>query len=216
MTKSMTLAVLGATKGIGAATVRHGLANGHTIRAVSRQAAEHFEPSDQLTAYSADATDSDAMMPAIDGADAVIYAIGVDHTPAMLWQPVTLFSASTRAVLTAMSAVGVRRLLVVTGFGAGRSRSAMSKLERAGHWAVLGRPYADKDRQEAMIEDSDTDWTIVRPVILTNGRGEGRYRVLDTPADWSNGLISRSDVGHYLVSAAEAERNVKQSVVLRR
>ena len=57
-----------------------------------------------------------------------------------------------------------------------RSRSAMSSIERLGHRTILGKPYADKDRQEALITDSDLDWTIVRPVILTKRPRPGRVR----------------------------------------
>jgi uncharacterized protein YbjT (DUF2867 family) len=111
-------------------------------------------------------------------------------------------SRATAVMLEGMHAAGVRRLVVVTGFGAGRSRRAMSAIERLGHGAVLGRIYADKSRQEALVIDSGLDWTIVRPTILTNGRAKGHYRVLEDPADWRNGLIARADVADFLVRAA--------------
>jgi len=104
----------------------------------------------------------------------------------------------------------------VTGFGAGRSKSAMSWVEKTGHRAVLGKPYADKDRQEALIEASDLAWTIVRPVILTKGAKSTTYRVLREPDEWRNGLISRSSVAHYLVDAIERDLDVRSDVVLAR
>jgi hypothetical protein len=64
----------------------------------------------------------------------------------MLCEDETLFSETTAVVLDAMKTCDTRRLVVVTGFGAGRSRSAMSKIESLGHRALLGRPYADKNR----------------------------------------------------------------------
>ena len=92
----------------------------------------------------------------------------------------------------------------------------MSRVERMGHRAILGKPYADKDRQEAMIKESATDWTIVRPVILTKGAKTKTYRVLRDPKDWRNGLISRADVAHYLIDAVETGGDIRTDVVLAR
>lgn len=75
----------------------------------------------------------------------------------MLWEEETLFSRSTEILLPETQKCGVARLLVVTGFGVGRSRSTMRSLERFGHNAVVGRVYADKTRQEAMVMESALD-----------------------------------------------------------
>jgi putative NADH-flavin reductase len=63
---------------------------------------------------------------------------------------------------------------------------------------------------------SDLDWTIARPVILTKGAKTGRVRVLDDPATWRNGLISRADVAGYLLDAVETGRDIRKDVVLAR
>jgi putative NADH-flavin reductase len=153
---------------------------------------------------------------ALDGVRAVVYALGITERLAMLWEEETLFSETTRVLLHAMAQLDVSRLVVVTGFGAGSSISAMSWIEKTGHRAILGKPYADKDRQEALITASDTDWTVVRPVILTKGARTEDYRVLRDPATWRNGLISRASVAHYLIDAVEQGLDVKADVVLTR
>jgi uncharacterized protein YbjT (DUF2867 family) len=132
----------------------------------------------------------------------------------MLWREVTLFSEATAILLPAMQTAGVRRLVAITGFGAGDSRAAMSRPERFGHRLLLGKPYADKDRQEAMLTASDLDWTIVRPTILTNRPGRGRYTVLAEPGDWRNGLISRADVARFVVDEIEAGDYLQRAVVV--
>lgn len=207
--------VMGATSGIGALAVTEALSHSLPVRAFARGAAT-LSPAPGLDPWPGDARDPGDVAAALEGAEAVIYALGIRERLAMLWEEETLFSETTRILLDAMAAAGVSRLVAVTGFGAGRSAQAMSRIERIGHKAVLGKPYADKDRQEALILASPLEWTIVRPVILTKGRASGRVRVLRDPAQWRNGLVSRADVARYLVDAVENGLDIRRDVVLTR
>jgi putative NADH-flavin reductase len=207
--------ILGATSGIGAQAVDEALNRGLRVRGFAR-GADAMTPRDGLEPFTGDALDPADLTRALDGVGAVIYALGVKERPAMIWQQETLFSRTTAVLIDAMQAAGVSRLVAVTGFGAGRSRDAMSKLEKLGHNAVLGRVYDDKSRQESLIMESSLDWTIARPVILTKGARTGTARVLRAPDEWRNGLISRSDVAAYLVDAVIDGLDIGRDVVLAR
>jgi putative NADH-flavin reductase len=99
-----------------------------------------------------------------------------------------------------MKAAGVKRLITVTGLGAGDSRGHGGLLYDAVIFPLfLKRVYDDKDVQEWIIRSSGLDWTIVRPGLLTNNPATGRYRVLTVPQDWRFGSISRADVADFLV-----------------
>lgn len=207
--------VFGATSGIGKLTMEEALRRGHSVRAFARGAAQ-LDRQKNLDAFPGDALNADDLAEALKGTSAVIYALGIRERVAMVWEQETLFSRSTELLLEQMQSAGVARLVVVTGFGAGRSRQSMSKIERLGHDAILGRVYADKSRQESLVMSSDLDWTIARPVILTNRPASGRFRVLRDPSTWRNGIISRADVASYLVDAVEQDLNIREDVVLAR
>ena len=209
------LLVIGATSGIGAFAVEEAVGRGLPVRAFARSA-DKLDATDLIEPFAGNARSAEDVRAALAGARAVIYALGIKERLAMLWEEETLFSDSTRVLLDAMKAREIKRLVAVTGFGAGRSRSAMSSIERLGHRAMLGKPYADKDRQEAMIVESDLDWTIARPVILTNGPKSRELKVLRDPSAWRNGLVARRDVARYLVDAVEDELDIRSDVVLSR
>ncbi|MGJ8602747.1 MAG: NAD(P)-dependent oxidoreductase [Marivita sp.] len=209
------LLILGATSGIGRCAMDEAVRRGLPIRAFARRA-DALVSSDLVEPFVGDARSATDLANALQGVRAVIYALGITERLAMLWEEETLFSDTTRVLLDAMAAAEVSRLVAVTGFGAGRSKSAMSWIERTGHRAILGRPYADKDRQEALIADASLDWTIVRPVILTKGARSEAYKVLRDPAEWRNGLISRASVAHYLIDAVEQGVDLRADVVLTR
>ena len=56
------------------------------------------------------------------GVDAVIQTLGASPAPELIFSGTRLFSAATRVLVNAMEASGVRRLICVTGLGAGDSR----------------------------------------------------------------------------------------------
>ncbi|MEO0370331.1 MAG: NAD(P)-binding oxidoreductase [Pseudomonadota bacterium] len=207
--------IMGATSGIGAKAVEDALSRGLLVRAFARSA-DGLAPREGLEPWKGDALVPEDVRGALQGVRAVVYALGIKERLAMLWEEETLFSQSTRVLIDAMEDIGPKRLVVVTGFGAGRSRKAMSKLESIGHKAFLGRPYADKDRQEEIILQSELDWTIARPVILTNNAKSGKTSVLRDPSTWKNGLISRADTAAYLIDAVEQDLDIGADVVLRR
>ena len=212
---TLRLLILGATSGIGRSATHEALSRGHRVRAFGRSA-DALEAKPHLEPFVGDALIAEDVSQALDGVDVVIYALGIKESLATLSQEVTLFSQSTEILLNQMQKLGPKRLIAVTGFGAGRSQTAMSRVERLGHRALLGRPYSDKDLQEDLIMQSDLDWTIVRPTILTNTARTGKYRVLREQSDWRNGLISRADVAHYLVDIAAATDDIRADVVLAR
>jgi putative NADH-flavin reductase len=209
------LLIIGATSGIGACAVEDAVGRGLSVRAFARSAGT-LDATDLVEPFAGDARSPDDVSAALSGVRAVICALGIKERLAMLWEEETVFSDCTRVLIEAMKAREIKRLIVVTGFGASRSRKAMSSLERLGHRAVLGKPYADKDRQEAMIMDSDLDWTIARPVILTRGPKSDGFKVLRDPSTWRNGLVSRRDVARYLVDAVEDKTDIRADVVLTR
>ena len=153
----MKLAIIGASRGIGRKAVDEALERGHEVRALARSPI-HLE-ADGLEVMEGDATNAVDMFNAIDGCDAVILTLGLPRDARVL-RKTKLFSDATRILLEQMQKAGIKRLLTVTGFGAGDSVDKLSTPERLTQKAFLGRAYADKDLQEQLIRDSGLDWTI--------------------------------------------------------
>lgn len=206
--------IIGASRGIGLEAVNRALACGHQVRAFARSADRIRRSDPNLEKFKGDALESGDVARALDGIDVVIQALGVAAGPEMILGPVRLFSKSTSVLLPAMQAAGVKRLICVTGFGAGDSRASLGCIQGFGMRVFLGRAYDDKSVQEELIRESDLDWTIARPVILTKGPRRGRYQVLVDRRDWRNGLISRADVADFLVGQIEDETFIGKTPVL--
>ena len=208
----MLVLIVGASKGIGLETTRQALDAGHHVRALSRSSATTAISDPRLEQVRGDALKAGDMDAALVDVEVVIQTLGVGLGD--LLRPVHLFSDSTRVLIAAMASRGAKRLISVTGFGAGDSRASISCLQRLPFQVVFGRAYDDKSLQEQLIKDSELDWTIARPGVLTSGPRTGRYRVLPKASQWRNGVISRSDVAEFLVRQIEDRTYVRQAPVL--
>ncbi|MGD1887679.1 MAG: NAD(P)-dependent oxidoreductase [Cohaesibacteraceae bacterium] len=210
---SLSWLVIGGTSGIGREVVRQLSVAGLPVKAFGRSAADAgfdagVEPCVGEARY------ADDVCKALDGVSVVVQALGVKERPGMLWERETLFSEATHVLLPAMEAAGIKRLITVTGYGAGDTRASMSAPARLAQKLVLGRIYEDKGRQEELVKASDLDWTLVQPGLLTNGSLSKRYKVLSDPKSWHLGMISRADVADFVVSAGRDETHMRETVVL--
>src|SRR5262245_28296169 len=140
--------IVGASRGIGLETTKAALLAGHSVRALARWALGIPMQNPALKKVSGNALDSSTIQSALEGVDVVVQSIGVDITPRSIFERTTLFSQSTRVLVDAMKIVGVKRLIAVTGLGAGDSRGHLGLLYDAVVFPLLlKRVYDDKDVQ---------------------------------------------------------------------
>lgn len=207
----MNLLIIGASRGIGLQLADQALRAGHEVAALARHPEQLPGPRPQLQVIKGDILESASVRQAVAGREAVCLTIGIGPS----FRPVEVFSEGTKNVLAAMAEHGVRRLVAVTGIGAGDSKGHGGFFyDRFFNPLLLRAIYQDKDRQEALIRASDTEWTIVRPGILTNGPLTGIYRVITDLTGVTAGKISRADVAHFILAELAAPRYVGQTPLL--
>ena len=209
-----TVLVIGASKGIGRETVKSALKAGHTVRAMARSAVRIPGRHANLEPVTGDALDLVAVEQAIKDVDVVIQTLGVSAGPDMVLKPVRLFSTATKILVAAMEQAEVKRLVCLTGFGAGNSRNRGNLLYNVAFNLFLGRAYDDKDVQERIVRESKLDWVIARPGILTNGPKTDAYQALVEPNTWRCGFISRADVADFLVKQVDSDEYLGKTPVL--
>ncbi|MEY9967224.1 putative NADH-flavin reductase [Streptacidiphilus sp. MAP12-16] len=209
----MELTVLGATGGIGGQIVRQALEAGHTVTAVVRDPSRLQVEHPALQVVTADVTDAEALAPAVAGRDAVLSGLGPRGR-----KLAGVATAGTRAVLKAMDAGEVRRLLVVSAAPLGEIPEGENLLMRAVATpmirVLLRDVYADLAGMEESMRRSATEWTSVRPPRLTDKPLTGEYRRAVggiVPRGWS---ISRADVAHAMLAMIDDPATLKQTVGL--
>ena len=204
------LLVLGATGRVGRMVVDDALQRGHHVTALVRTPEKLGPDSSGIRVVQGDALDPEAVATAVAGQDAVVFALGSGND-----RNTTLFSESTRILLDQMQRHGVRRLLCVTGVGAGETRGHGGFLyDRIVFPLFTKAIYADKDRQEALIRASATDWTIVRPAPFRGRTPAGPVRVVTRVGRTVLRKISPREVARFLLEEVEQNAYVGESVFI--
>ena len=217
----MKLTIFAATGGIGRQALEQALAAGHEVTAVVRNP-NGLSGEARIVRVDLAAAAPEALESAIAGADGVLSGLGPRSA-----SEAGIASQGTRAIVQAMRATDVRRIVVVSAAPIGTvpspgrprppkhdpgdgffMRHLLSPLTKA----ALRTRYGDLALMEDLLRDSGLDWTVVRPPQLTNKALTGTYRIA-YGQNLRRGLrISRADVAHLMLRVLEQPETIKQVI----
>ena len=200
----MRVALFGATGRAGGAILGQGRAAGHQIQALVRApgglaGGQAGVARDQagVAVTTGDVRDAAAVGRVLDGADAVVSAIGGTR-PGNL----AVLEQGTARILAAMCQHSVRRLIVIQGFHLpfpGDPRSAGRPLMGAMLRAWNRHLSADTYRMAEVLRASDLDWTLIRmPRLVTGPPGAGYRAGRLALGPWST--VTTGQVGHFTLT----------------
>jgi putative NADH-flavin reductase len=192
----MKILLLGATGSLGRHLVAQALSLGHEVTVLVRDPLKLRSSGSNLHVIVGNALNPATIDESVQGQGAVIFSLGrPDHR-----KPTTMFSDATRILIRAMESHGVRRLVCITGIGAGDSKGHGGFLyDRIVFPFFTKETYLDKDRQEELIRASSLDWIIVRPASFNNGPLRGNLRVATDLQGVTIRSISRADAAAFVL-----------------
>ena len=215
----MRLVIFGPTGGTGRRLVERAIAEGHEVTAFVRDSSRMTARHQRLKIVVGDAFDPGPVREAVAGNEAVISVLGSREPsnplrPRSPGDPNGVASAGSANIVVAMKEYGLRRFVCQTAWGVGESKQnpgfAGTFFMKVLVPPLLRDEYADKEAQEKIVRESDLEWTIVRPMILTNGTWTNDYRAREDLKPGRRPYISRADVADFLM------RQIADDTFLRR
>jgi putative NADH-flavin reductase len=203
------LLILGATGPTGRNLLEQALAAGHEVTALVRNQVRLKRTHARLAVAIGDATDSRALESAMAGQQAVLSALGAGNS-----LRAQIASPAVAALIPAMRAQALKRVIFLSAFGVGETFAQASLLQRLAYRTMLRRIFADKAKADAMLRQSGLDWTLVYPTVLTNGARVGTYRVAERLAMTGLPKISRADVAAFMLEQLATSEWVRRTAVI--
>ena len=184
------------------------------VLALSRSADELDIESEHLTKVRQDVREGDAVIPLLEGVDAVIHAVGIGASKV----PTTVYSQGARSIIAGMTRFNVKRLVAISS-------------QAANVWAnqplfaqivllpilqhLFGVTYDDMRRMERVLWESSVDWTQIRSPYISSKPANGHYRFSNAIVPPHYRSITATDMATALLDIAARSDLNRQDVCSR-
>ncbi len=207
----MKILVFGSTGATGQQIVKQALQLGYKVTAFARDPSKVILKHEKLSIVKGDILDYDSIEKAVQSHNAVMSALGI-----RTFKKNSIMSDGTRNIIKAMQQQNIKRFICMSSIGVGNSKEQQSGLGFLYNKILI--PYLmknmfnDKELQEQIIQESNLNWTIVRPTRLTNGEKTGNYKAFSYNERNYNPKISRADVAGFMLEILNNDKYIKECV----
>lgn len=171
---SMQVTVFGATGKVGSLVVSELLLLGHSVIAFTHTSA--LTEKAGVRTISGDIYDRASVEQALVGSGAVISALGSWGTAQK-----NVLSTAMQMLIPAMKVQGIKRVVSLTGNGAGIpgvEGGLVEKVNRLGMLLVAPKVLRDGEDHIRLLTDSELDWTVLRSPPMNN-HGNTGYKLVE-------------------------------------
>jgi putative NADH-flavin reductase len=203
----MHIAVFGGTGRVGGRFIEYALADGHTVKALARDASK-LAPRPGLEVVQGDVLDATTVASVIAGADAVVSGLG----GAGVEDPGEAQSQGMRNIVAGMQQHGVRRVLGVAGGGILNSTEGGLRHDQPTFPAVFKKVSSRHKEAWHAMRDSNLDWTMIATGDIVPGERTGVYRTLEEYLPEGGRRISVEDVADFLLRSLRDGLHIQKRV----
>lgn len=210
--------LFGATGRTGGLVINYALEKGYSVVALVRSPEKVKVQSAQLTVIKGSPIDAGDVRRAMKGCNVVISALSAlsekESFSFKKIEPPHVLETTIRNAIDSMKVNGVKRIITLSSIGAGNSFNLapwyMRLMIRITNFKIV---FADHTRQETLLQQSGLDWTIARPVALTNGTELQELSVSydKTPSPFR---ISRSLLAKFMVDCIDDASLIGKAPIL--
>lgn len=210
--------IYGATGRTGKLALEYALSKGYAVTTLVRNPDKIAITSDRLTIVKGLPTNIDQLRQAMKGCDFVINVLSAlpekeSISFKKIVSPHTL-ETSVHNAIECMREYGIKRIISLSSIGVGNSYKYapwfMKFFIRISNFKIV---FADHNKQEQLLQNSNLDWTIVRPVGLNNNETLGKLVVNydKTPTPFK---ISRKQLAKFMINILETTEFIHKAQIL--
>ena len=198
---TMKITVFGATGATGKKVVKQALELGYEVKAFVRNPEKMDITNDKLTLVKGDVINPEEVDRAVADTEGVIVALGASAD----MQSDIVMEKSAQNIISVMKKHGVKRIIIQSSYAMSGSVEGIEFMKSMGmgdeQIAMVKPVLDDKTKQEETIRTSGLEYTVVRPLMLTDEAKTGQYRVAEKLDVKVGDQISRADVADFMLKA---------------
>lgn len=211
--------LLGATGRTGKLALEQAIARGYQVNCLVRKPEKVKLQNDAIELFEGDTRSEEDLNKAIKRCDAIISVLNISRKSDFPWSPlrtsIDFLSTTMNQVIKVANQNGIKRIVLCSAWGVAETEKDLPAWFR---WFInnsnIGVAYKDHGKQEALLEASKMDWTIVRPSGLTNSRKVQQLIESTDNHPKPKLTISRLSVAKYMLSALSNDSLIGSKVVL--
>jgi putative NADH-flavin reductase len=215
----MKILLLGATGRTGKYVVDEVLQRGHELNCLVRDQKKIKAVHERLKVFEGSPEKLADLEQAITNCNAIINVLNISRNSDFPWaklrtSPVFL-SDVMKKIIELAEINKIKRIVACSAWGAAETKKDLPSWFR---WLIdnsnIGHTYKDHERQEKLLMNSTSSWTIVRPTGLTNFK---KYQQVIESYDNKpkpRMTVNRISLAKYLVDAISNERLVYKAPVI--
>jgi putative NADH-flavin reductase len=215
----MKVLLLGATGRTGRLILDTLLEDQYSVRILVREKSKVRHQSDRLETMVGNTVSAIDLAEAATGCGAIITALNISRTSDFPWSklrtPVRFLSDTMLTILQTAAQLNINRVIVCSAWGVHETRKDVPWWFR---WLIdhsnIGPAYTDHENQENLLVSSNLNYTIIRPVALTNLRTTAPLIVTKNNQPKPNLIISRRAVARFIADQLSDEQYHKSTVTI--
>jgi putative NADH-flavin reductase len=215
----MHILILGATGRTGRILLNEALNRGHRVSIVVGHKGSLKTDPGLIDVHEGTPLNKFTLAEAMSGCEAILSTLNISRVSDFPWSKLRtskdFLSSSMKKILELANEKHISRIIITTAWGVAETKKDIPFWFR---WLInnsnIRFPYIDHEKQEEMLKHSDTNWTIVRPVGLTDSEREKEIQVSLNNIPKPSLKISRKNVALFMLDVLENNLYNRQCPVI--
>jgi putative NADH-flavin reductase len=212
----MKVLIVGATGRTGRLIVEEALKQGHDLNVLVRDKNMASFNSKSIEIYEGTPAVRTDLEAAMHGCEAIISALSIARASDAPWSklitPQHLISESMKNIIAEADKQNLKRLITISAWGVRETKKEVPFWFR---WLIdytnISFAYAEHESQEKLLEDSNLNWTAVRPVALNDSKKKKTLKVSFNKMPKPSLYISRQSVANFIVDILKSDKYNRKS-----
>jgi len=215
----MKILLLGATGRTGKYLLAEALDRGHIVHALVRDKSRITTSNNNLFLFEGLPTNEADLAHAMKDCDAILSVLNISRTSDFPWAklrtPASFLSDAIKIIAKVAAHEKIKRMIICSAWGANETKKDIPGWFR---WLIdnsnIGVAYRDHEVQENYLKGTGFEYTIVRPVGLTNSEKEQVVCVTLNDNPKPTLTISRKSTAKFMLEVLDKNLFVKQAVTI--